>query len=912
MAFPATKLPLLTEVLINGVWTDVSARRRIADGLEITRGRGDWSARAVASRGDCVFENADAYFSNRRADSPNFGLLGRNTQIRHRLRWVYDTGARTVSSGWGTPDVGPAWVTSGGSASDHSVSSGTLRQSLGSASVERRADIDVSMQDFDITFEGTNPAVATGSATARGVRARIVDSNNRVEMLVFYETANTIDVLVGQVVAGVSTNTGLISVPAVTSTTAMSYRFQGKGSRLRVKAWATSGTEPTSWMATFTTTMLLVGTMQLFSIVLGSTALPVVQTWDNIQISDYRFWGETSAFAPVWKPKGATGVDVTAPVEASGIMQRLGTKAPIRSALNRAMSGITAGDFVPIAYWPTEDGSDATQFASAVAGQPAAVITGDVTPASYEGFPGSLPQPVLNDGGQISAQFPAYTSTGLWQLQFTFMIPSTFSGDGDLISIKMAPGGTVAEIRLSYVSAGAGLTLASYNAAGTVMDTDTSFTPQRDTPYFGSLTDWVTGGDHLNKFSLWDASGTQLSSITGLPDGPGAGSAGMPASLTARATSVTAGWVFGQLALYTADVISSPSIGPNAQAAFGFAGETAADRLTRFCREADIYFDLIGAASDTALMGVQLPKTFLDLLFECADADQGILYEPRDALGLAYRTRASLYNQTGLALSYTGGQIKPPFIPVEDDQLTENDITVKRVGGSSTRVVVTTGPLSTQAPPNGVGTYDVAPEYSLYADAQTGPLAGWRAHLGTWDEPRFPTVTVDLAAPDVAGSATLMGSVPAVDLGDYLSVANPPPWLAPDLVELIAQGSRESHGDGTEWAITWNTVPAGPFKVFALDDATFGRLEGDHALNSSVTTTGTSWSVKTLSGPVLTDVDAEDGMQWLVEGELVTVTDISGTSSPQTVTVTRSVNGIVKAHAANVPVALFPAPYLAL
>jgi hypothetical protein len=40
----------------------------------------------------------------------------------------------------------------------------------------------------------------------------------------------------------------------------------------------------------------------------------------------------------------------------------------------------------------------------------------------------------------------------------------------------------------------------------------------------------------------------------------------------------------------------------------------------------------------------------------------------------------------------------------------------------------------------------------------------------------------------------------------------------------------------------------------------------------------------------------------------MTVTDISGSSSPQTFTVTRSVNGVVKSHAIGDPVRLFT-PY---
>ena len=44
----------------------------------------------------------------------------------------------------------------------------------------------------------------------------------------------------------------------------------------------------------------------------------------------------------------------------------------------------------------------------------------------------------------------------------------------------------------------------------------------------------------------------------------------------------------------------------------------------------------------------------------------------------------------------------------------------------------------------------------------------------------------------------------------------------------------------------------------------------------------------------------------------MTVTNITGSSSPQTFTVTRSVNGVVKAQSAGVAVALWNTPVAAL
>ncbi len=69
-----------------------------------------------------------------------------------------------------------------------------------------------------------------------------------------------------------------------------------------------------------------------------------------------------------------------------------------------------------------------------------------------------------------------------------------------------------------------------------------------------------------------------------------------------------------------------------------------------------------------------------------------------------------------------------------------------RSGGSSGRAVAETGPLSVLPPPDGVGIYDESVTLSLATDDQPERIAQWRVHLGTWDEARYPTITVWLHA----------------------------------------------------------------------------------------------------------------------------------------------------------------------
>lgn len=558
--------------------------------------------------------------------------------------------------------------------------------------------------------------------------------------------------------------------------------------------------------------------------------------------SDVRFYGEVASWDPDHTAdyNAATGKgDAWTNITANGILRRLGQgEQPLRTPLTRAMIGETEGDFRAIAHWAMEDEQEASSFASLLPGQPAATFSGDVDPAVYAGFAGSLPLPMLVNGS-ITAALPAYTQTGIWQLQHTFMIPSTFSGDVDLVTIEMVPGNTVTRAVLSYVHSGPNLRLTTYNAAGAVMDTDDRFTSwSYDTPYLAAWTDNVQGGDHLIRWSIWDATGTQVTGITSVPDGPGAGTTGMPASITARATSATSNWSFGQVALYTDDVLSAPSIGPNAQASQGYAGETAAARLTRLCKEEGIPLTVDGSESNA--MGVQPSETLTTLFAEVERTDDGNLYEPRDDYGLIYRTGSAQYNRpVVLTLDWSTNEVAPPLRQVLDDTSSRNDITVKRRNGSSARAVLESGALSVQAPPDGIGRYDTQVDVNTSGDDVLPHHAWWHLHKGTVDDPRYQSITVDLdAKPALAADAS------AVDIGDVIEIVNLPAEGGFTSARMLVVGYTETIGSHRRLVTYWGP-PASMYDVgvYSTDPAgTVARYDSrDTTLLAAVDSDDTTW-----------------------------------------------------------------------
>jgi hypothetical protein len=223
-----------------------------------------------------------------------------------------------------------------------------------------------------------------------------------------------------------------------------------------------------------------------------------------------------------------------------------------------------------------------------------------------------------------------------------------------------------------------------------------------------------------------------------------------------------------------------------------------------------------------------------------------------------------------------------------------NDVTVTREGGSSARAVQETGALSVLPPPDGVGRYESTVTVNVQWDLDLFEQAGWRLHLGTVDEARYPQITVNLARPQIYGDAALMATVVAADVGDQVTIANPPAWLPPEAIAQLVQGYSEDLAN-FEWGITWNCSPASPYEVAVYDGV--DRYGPSSTVTAEVLdTTETGVDITTPTGPLWTTAPG-GSFDIVIGGERMTVTAVgAATGTAQTLTVIRSVNGVVKSH----------------
>lgn len=905
-----------TELFIDGSWVDVSGDVYNRDPVQITRGRPDEASTADPSSCRLTLNNRDGRYSPRNPRSPYFGKLGRNTPIRVTLpdygTSIFRVDASTNSAAEATsPDSAGLSITGD---LDIRVDMALVDWDAAGTSVLVGKDGGTSgnygwlfgfgyptamIPFFQWSANGTFNTLKSGTAPfdfADGARGCVrmtmdVDNGSGGNTITFYqgETMNGPWTMVGSPVVTAGT-TALFDTTAGVRfgynggyplVDGDYYGFQirnGIGGAVVANPDFTAAGSPTSLTDDYGNTWTV--------------------TDAELTISpSVRFEGEVVNWPQHWIVDGA---DAWTPISAAGISRRLNQGSQVldsplfSSIVNDSKRAFPLG---VAGYWPMEDDEGADKAYSPLPG----VSTADANGFHFgQDAPiASAPLPQATTGSVFNALVPAYTPTAnSWAVSWLMYLPETPAPSSDVALMRIRSTGRVTRHNIWFTNTGQ-VKIAGYRSdPNEGLHGDDEVYSNTSTNAFVPTGRWFVAEFRLtpsgsNIFAGFFVSEIGSSVSTGVDDvyvGTAGAvtriyNTGWPAELD--------GMGIGHLTAYenSSGVIFQ-------DAATAFDGETVNERIARLAEQTATTVTVETDEPALALMGPQPQASFLDALEECAATDGGALYESRADRTLVYRARDSIYNQAPV-LTMTYGQAGPPLLPVDDDQHIHNDVTVSRYSGTKARHVDTTSPLSTQAPPLGVGRYDMEVQTNLHESGDIAAQAEWLVHLGTWDESRYPVVRVDLAArPELAADAI------NVDVLDRIHITDMPAWLPPDDVELLVQGYTETL-TLTSWEIEFNCSPARPWDVGVLDDADMGRADTDGSqLAATVTDTATSLTVAVTDGPLWTTSGAEFPFDVLVGGEHMTVTNIAGSTSPQTFTVTRSVNGFDLAHPAGTDVRL--------
>ena len=268
-------------------------------------------------------------------------------------------------------------------------------------------------------------------------------------------------------------------------------------------------------------------------------------------------------------------------------------------------------------------------------------------------------------------------------------------------------------------------------------------------------------------------------------------------------------------ATFWRDSSAAPSASSLYEAITGYPGETTSERILRLASESGYVASSSGNPEDEATLSEQELAKLLELLQDASDANMGYLLERRDALEIYHRGQSTLWNQAPvLTLDFADGIISAPFKPVDDDKLTENDVTVSRKrDGTPIRYVLEEGELSVQDFPNGVGRYDNDYEFILDNDEDVEGIAAMKLHLGTYNGVRYTRLTLNLANKRVY---PMLHKILRADVGDKIRLLNIPLDHGPGPVDILIQGYSEVIGE-EEWSITFNCIPGDPWSAGQVD-----------------------------------------------------------------------------------------------
>lgn len=959
----ARTLPSKTEMFISGAWTDVTSdvfgRAGEEGAISIQHGMTDLQGTASPDSSTFTLDNRTGAYSNRYPLSTNYGKIPRNTQVRHSvpgaagdmdlhsLHVEPNGSGQVVTADKATLDITgdidirieatPAY---GWRPQYPQILAGKYDVALNSRSWALGVAVGGQLQFFTSqtgTGLGTvyTSAVIPQASTRLAVRVTLdVDLGGTQKVCTFY-TSDSI--------------TGTYTVLGSASTTAGTTSLFASTAPLEVGS-ANSGTAPfggvTAWVGKihgFEMRSGIAGTLvadykpNRSGNVVGSAGwadtCATPNTWTVISkarvTSDrLRFVGEMTNLPLTWDK---TKRDVELSVQAYGSLRRLSRGGqPLQSPIFRYLNSQLSTNL----YFPMEDGANTIrpQPAIGMAGTSSSVSNITLSGSTPTGFPGSAGAVTLNAAqSYVQVSAPGRSTTGTQSAVVYFKNPTNVIGvDQTLFTISGQ------NFNVEIQVGAAGYTFRINNSLGGLINSYTTAFGTEAPP-----TGWVAMQIRFTTSSatqaLFETIWHGIGSSTFYTHNPGGTTETMGASFPVTRFNViryealnSTAFVGSQGAhfLCTQDtwMINTISL---AQASNAFLAETAATRMRRLAAQENVNIDVWGeqtALLASASMGYQKPGTLLDVLADCYKTDGGVFGEARDRLGFVYYCASFFGNHQGLVLSESSFHLADVISVPDDDRYLINDFTATRDGGGIGRTIasdVTYGPNNTIDPPNGVGRVPGGDTFSLATDEQAGRISQFQVFWRTWDEPRIPNLKIGMHRTPITGNAALTRDILGAYLGSPVQLTGMLSIASFESLNMTVLGYTETF-DGYLWSITLNTIPQGPYSVGRAEiegpDGRAPRADtalGASQLNASINSTANTFVVNVTGSPsswIVGSSAPDFPIFVMMAGELMSVGQIAARAANlQTFSsVTRSLNGVVKAQTVGANVSVRDAVYIGM
>lgn len=616
-----------------------------------------------------------------------------------------------------------------------------------------------------------------------------------------------------------------------------------------------------------------------------NTPLRVRVTNDNGANWWVLFQGEVT----VWQPSfDVTGNYAITDVSAKGRTQRLlQHTAPLRSAFERSIS--KDATYVPIGYWPFEDGSTATQAVSPIPGVQPMVENQDggllpqFAAISAGVVPGSDVLPNWDNGGDVWAPVAGGTAgTNGWTVDFVLFSGTIMSTD-DISTVSVVTGATTPigqnegfNVTLNQSFSPPRWQVAyQKNVAGVFTSTPII------TPSFASTVSPFDGNPHMMRLTAVQ-SGSNISVVFS-SNGTQIGTASISTRTLRPVTAVEVGNLgFSYavpLAIGHVGVWNGTNIPDHTSLMKGNVGENPVTRMTRLCSEEGIEFQQVGYYSSIVTMGSQGVDTLTNLMQECADAEDGMLYDGVSA-GLTYQPPSQRYDQQVAITVDTAAHEMQLFQPLDDDLNRVNRATVNQKNGSTYVAEQASGPMGTG--PNGMGDVDA----QLTINVSNPQLAFYRANWEVWKGAgsdagyRFPLIPLNIRAHSTLAAKWISradGYPGPVVPGSRCDLMNLTSWAAqfPSATVPVVIEGYAIRLTKIMFEIDLLCTPNRRYDVIKVGDTRLGRVQTPgSSLAGDTAAGGTTLSVATQVGSVGWTTTGPFPLTVEVDGIQVTVNSI--------------------------------------
>lgn len=837
-----------SELLIGGVWTDVTPVTEGSEKVVISAGAGTESTFLTSATCRFTINNRSGLYSTDNPNSTYYGKFGRNTQFRTglvqtkhvRMTGTYDSAGAYDNAHIGIADkasldiVGDIDIRVDVALEDWRGSEPQFIASKYAITGDQRSWYMFIDEYGQLGFVWSSDGTSGGRIERRSVTLP-ASSQGRLALRVTLDVDNsgggyTITFYTSDTIAGTwtqvsqyATTSGITSIYASTTPVNVGVLENGTVPGYVPMVGKIYGFELRNGIAGSIVAKLDPTTAARNA---SSVADTIAGTWfcsgsARVDDMDYRFWGEVNRLPQRWDE---TGRDVYAPVQAQDILSRLMSGArTLESPIYRNISRYTdpaiadgAAQAWFTGWWPME--SDSGGSLSAVKGMPGNYSLANVS--DWPALPGtegglSFSDDLGTASGNAIPQTTYYGNGGLAVAgtTFYFQLPSVPVANVTLMTWRMRSGDLA---RITLVAGTNAYVLAGYGPDGVLIGSTTVLYGSLPTlPTAMGFTITETGFNDFNAFMYWyPVGGTSIYTNNTLWSNAGYTKLRQIAAWTSPGFTGKSGMRLAHVTLNQGTKIDFTSYN-FVQSTNAYSGEPALARFERLFQQEGVQYYTRGLSGTSPAMGPQSVDTLVNLAKECLDVVGGLLYAPRDKFGVTMRSLQGMAARSGSApvLDYTADVLTPPLEPERISTGIKNAVVASRPGGGFRTRVKTAGPLNINDPatdPQGAGRYDSPISRNVATDYWLQSQADWEVAIGTEDSNRYASVIVRLDRPELAGTA-LAEKLAAMTLGDVFILRNLPIWMGTGDVELLTRGYTETIDNFTR-ALDLNAAPYGPYR----------------------------------------------------------------------------------------------------